>query len=130
MQTKPLDLASTFVVLDPDLAAEPVNVTATIFEELEERYEGFSGHLLVSSFSFDTNWSTWELHPAGDEIVVLLGGEAEMVIDEAGEEVAYRLTEPGQYVIVPRNSWHTGRTASSATVVLITPGEGTANEPI
>ena len=75
-----LDLTSTFVVVQPDHSAVPVAVTPTIFEDLDARFDGFKGRLLVSSFTFESDWSTWEIHPAGDEIVCLLSGDVTLVL--------------------------------------------------
>ena len=97
-----LDLASTFVVIDPDHSATPVAVTPTIFEELDRRFDQFKGRLLVSSFSFDQSWSTWERHPAGDEIVCLLSGEVTLALDRNGIEELVHLRQHGAFAIVPK----------------------------
>jgi len=125
-----LDLASTFVVIAPDHSATPVAVTPTIFEELDRRFDQFKGQLLVSSFSFDQDWSTWEMHPAGDEIVCLLSGEVTMVLDRNGVEDPVHLRAPGSFAIVPKGTWHTARTEVPTQMLFVTPGEGTANRPI
>jgi mannose-6-phosphate isomerase-like protein (cupin superfamily) len=125
--TDKFNLASTFVVVEPCHAAIPVTVTPTIYEELDRRFDRFKGHLLVSSFSFDSDWSSWEIHPAGDEIVCLLSGEATVVFDRNGVEKAVSMREPGTFVIVPRGTWHTARTSVPTTMLFVTPGEGTQN---
>jgi mannose-6-phosphate isomerase-like protein (cupin superfamily) len=125
-----LHLASTFVVIDPDHSATPVAVTPTIFEELDRRFDQFKGRLLVSSFSFDQSWSTWEVHPAGDEIVYLLSGEAALVLDRNGTEEIIHLREPGAFAIVPKGTWHTARTSVPTQMLFVTPGQGTDNRPI
>jgi hypothetical protein len=51
-----LDLTSTFVVVQRDHSAVPVAVTPTIFEELDARFDRFKGRLLVSSFTFESDW--------------------------------------------------------------------------
>ena len=102
---KPLDLASTFVVLQPDQSAAPVPVTPTIWQALDRDFEGFSGRVLVSCFSFESDWDTWEMHPAGDEIVCLLSGRASFEFEGRGHVA--ELSVPGTYVIVPRGTWHT-----------------------
>ena len=38
-----LDLATTFVVVEPNLSVVPVAVTETIFDELDRRFAGFKG---------------------------------------------------------------------------------------
>jgi mannose-6-phosphate isomerase-like protein (cupin superfamily) len=125
-----LDLASTFVVVGPDHSAIPVAVTPTIFEELDRRFDQFKGRLLVSSFTFDQSWSTWEMHPAGDEIVCLLSGDVTMVLDRNGTEDLIRLREPGSFAIVPKGTWHTARTSVPTQMLFVTPGEGTDNRPV
>jgi quercetin dioxygenase-like cupin family protein len=125
-----LHLASTFAVLGPDLRATPVEVTPRIFQELNERFHGFKDRVLVSQFSFDADWTSWERHPAGDEIVCLLAGEATFVIDRDGVREEVRVSKPGSYVIVPKGVWHTARTSVHTTMIFVTPGEGTENKPV
>jgi mannose-6-phosphate isomerase-like protein (cupin superfamily) len=127
---RPLDLASTFVVIDPNHSATPIAVTPTVFEELDRRFDQFKGRLLVSSFRFDQSWSTWEIHPAGDEIVCLLSGEASLVLDRDGTEEIIHLREPGAFAIVPKGTWHTARTSVPTQMLFVTPGQGTDNRPI
>ena len=91
----PFDLASTFVVIGPQHAAVPVTVTPALFEELDRQHEQFKGRLLVSSFAFAADWTTWEMHPAGDEIVCLLTGRATLVLERQGGEEIVRSCEPG-----------------------------------
>jgi mannose-6-phosphate isomerase-like protein (cupin superfamily) len=124
------DLASTLVVVGPQHTAIPVAVTPTIFRELDQRFDNFKDRLAVSCFEFDSDWPTWEMHPAGDEIVCLLSGDVTMVIDRNGVEEAVRLREQGAFVIVPKGTWHTARTSVPTKMLFVTPGEGTQNRPV
>jgi quercetin dioxygenase-like cupin family protein len=124
------DLASTFVVIQPDHSAVPVLVTPTVFDELDRRFDGFEGRILVSSFSFDADWPTWEIHPAGDEIVCLLSGDVRMILDRDGTEDVVHLRVPGSFVIVPKGTWHTARTSTPTRALFVTPGQGTRNKPV
>lgn len=36
---------------------------------------------LVTVSGGDSDWTTWEMHPEGDEILVLLEGRATMILD-------------------------------------------------
>jgi mannose-6-phosphate isomerase-like protein (cupin superfamily) len=130
MRASALDLTSSFVVVEPHHAAIPVAVTPTIFEDLDKRFDHFKGRLLVSSYRFDGDWSTWEIHPAGDEIVCLLSGDVTMVLDRNGAEEVVHLRNPGSFVIVPRATWHTARTSVPTTMLFVTPGEGTENRAV
>lgn len=129
MPSKPLDLSSTFVVIGADGAAVPVDVGPTMYEDLDRNFDGFKGRHLVATYAFDADWPTWEMHPAGDEIVCLLSGEVRMVFDRDGTQEIVHLHTPGTYVVVPRGTWRTARVASAAKMLFITPGEGTQNRP-
>ena len=125
--TKPLDIARTFAVLAPDLGVRPVEVTPSLYADLDRDFGGFGGHTLVSCHDFTRSWSSWERHPAGDEIVMLLEGGARLRLDADGGEQVLLLEAPGSYVIVPRGVWHTADIDRPARLLFLTPGEGTEN---
>ena len=88
----------------------------------------FKGCVLVSTHEFNgLDWPTWEIHPVGDEIVVLLSGAATFVLRGDDGEARVQLAVPGAYVVVPRNTWHTARVCGTTRMLFITPGEGTEN---
>ena len=130
MNMKPgiLDLASTFLVVEPDLRAIPVEVNADIYERLDRDFDHFQDRLLVSCHSFDSDWPTWEIHPAGDETVILLSGQADMVLDRIGTQEVLPLSDTGTCIIVPRGTWHTARISQPTRMLFITPGAGTENQ--
>jgi len=121
-----MNLSSTFVVVNPDHSATPVAVTPTIWQELNQRFDQFKGRVLFSCFSFDSDWETWEMHPAGDEIVCLLAGRASFEFEGRGH--VGELAKPGEFLIVPRATWHTAHTNVPTTMLFVTPGEGTQNK--
>lgn len=125
-----LDLAKTFAVLQPDQRVALVELTPTVYAELDRRFDGFKGRVLVSVFGFAADWPTWERHPAGDEIVCLLSGDATLLLEQEGGPQRIRLREPGTYALVPKGTWHTAHTTVSTRMLFITPGEGTENRPI
>jgi mannose-6-phosphate isomerase-like protein (cupin superfamily) len=124
------NLFDTYVVLGPDQSAVPVEVTPTVFEELDRRFDDFKRRLLVASLRFDKDWPTWEIHPHGDEIVMLLSGAARMVLEEAGSHRTVELSRAGDYVIVPKATWHTARISVPTSMLFITPGEATENRSV
>jgi mannose-6-phosphate isomerase-like protein (cupin superfamily) len=124
------DLASMFVVLQPDQRAALVENAPGVFEELDRRFNGFKGHALIASFAFDADWPTWERHPAGDELVCLLSGRATMILDRDGTRETVELQHAGEYVLVPKGTWHTARTTVPTTMLFVTPGEGTEMRPL
>ncbi len=120
-------LAEAFAVLKPDLSVETISVSPTVFEELDSKFNGFKNHVLISEFEFTEDWPTWEQHPAGDEIVVLLSGKAELVLRKDNADEFVSLTESGTYVVIPAGTWHTAKTSVPTRMLFVTPGEGTEN---
>lgn len=90
--------------------------------------DGAEGRL-VSLFRFDGDWPGWEMHPAGDEVVVCLSGTMELIQElEDGTHVHTRLS-PGEYAVNPPGTWHTADIEGEATGLFITAGEGTQHRP-
>ncbi|HEX9082088.1 MAG TPA: cupin domain-containing protein [Holophagaceae bacterium] len=121
-------LHQTFLVVDAGLGVHPVPVGPTLYEDLDARFSGFQGCLLVAEYAFDQDWSTWERHPAGDEILYLLEGAAELLLRMPDGIRSRSFDQPGEALVIPRGTWHTARVKGGrARILFITPGEGTAN---
>lgn len=84
---------------------------------------------LMSAFAFSEPWSSWERHPAGEELGLLISGAATVVLDEDGTHREISLSTPGAFVLIPPNVWHTARTAVPATMLFLTAGAGTEHRP-
>ncbi len=121
-------IPETFVVLTPDQSAQPVPVTPSIYQDLQANFDDFKGHVLVSVHVFSEDWKTWERHPAGDEVVMLLTGRVTLHLKTAGAETTTALTAMGEYVVIPRGLWHTAKVSEPTTMLFITPGSGTENK--
>ena len=83
---------------------------------------------LVSLYSFSENWTSWESHPMGDEVVICVTGEITLIQEVAGGTTSVTL-RAGDYAINPRGVWHTADTANHATALFITAGMGTEHRP-
>lgn len=125
--SKPPSMRENVVVVDGGVDAEIIPITDTLWAEIDEKYADFAGRTLISRFEFEADWPTWEVHPAGDEFVVLLSGAAEMILALPGGDASVVLDEPGQFIIVPKNTWHTARVSTPTAMLFVTPGEGTVN---
>lgn len=126
----PQNISSTFVVLDDADKAIPIAVSDRFYEKLEQQFGDFKGKRLVSHYTFEDDWDSWEMHPAGEEFVCLLSGQVDFVLErEEGEEVV-SLNAPGSYILVPPGVWHTAKVHTSSSVLFITPGEGTQSRSL
>lgn len=123
-----LDISKDFIVLSPDKEATIEKFSSGFYEYIDRKYKGFKGHELISAYEFDEDWSSWERHPNGDEIVILLTGQVTFILDTEAGERSVKLTEPGSYVIVPMGIWHTARTNVTSKMLFITPGEATEHK--
>lgn len=83
---------------------------------------------LVSLYSFNENWTSWERHPAGDEAVICTAGEITL-LQELPDGMQSVTLRAGDYAINPRGVWHTADVAGGATALFITSGRGTEHRP-
>ncbi len=123
-------LQSTYAQLRDDLSVAAVPVTDRFWSDLAggRRPELDEGRLVLL-LHHTQSWTTWEMHPAGDELVILQGGEADLRLELDGGEVSVALRKPGDFVRVPRGVWHTARIDRPTALLFITPGRGTQTRP-
>jgi hypothetical protein len=69
-----------------------------------------------------------EMHPRGDEILILLSGSVDVVLEALGGERRIPLRGRGA-CIVPRGVWHGQIVHAPSVMMFITPGEGTEHRP-
>ncbi|MHB8467031.1 MAG: cupin domain-containing protein [Acidimicrobiales bacterium] len=93
----------------------------------EHNSDGDEGRLVMIGTS-GSSWATWERHPAGEEVVVIISGRMTLVQELDGNENRVELTE-GEAAINPRNVWHTANIAEPCRMLFITPGRGTEHRP-
>jgi quercetin dioxygenase-like cupin family protein len=86
--------------------------------------DGAEGRL-VSQYTFTEDWASWEMHPAGAEVVICTAGAMVLVQEHAAGRVTQTPLSAGEYAINPPGVWHTADVAESATAIFITAGEGT-----
>ncbi len=83
---------------------------------------------LVSLHTFSEPWTSWEMHPRGEELVVCVAGRITLIQEVDGEAKSVTLGE-GEAVINPAGVWHTADVDGSATALFITAGVGTEVRP-
>lgn len=89
--------------------------------------DGTEGRL-VSCFRFTEDWAGWEMHPAGDEVVICVEGSMTLIQEIDGREVRTTLSA-GEYAINPPGVWHTADVHGEALGVFVTAGMGTEGRP-
>ena len=90
--------------------------------------DGLEGRL-VSHFTFSEDWTSWEMHPNGDEVVLCLSGEM-LLTQEFPDGLVKQVTlGPGEYAINRREVWHTADIVGAVQALFITAGVGTEHRP-
>lgn len=122
-----LDLSATYLCLAPSGAVTTMPVTPDFWATIGGRTELAEGRL-VAAFECGADWNHWEMHPHGEEVLVMLSGSITMVFDEPGGERLVVL-EAGKACVVPRGTWHRAIVHTPGKMLGITYGRGTDHRP-
>lgn len=116
------DLEDTYLGLSPDGAVHQLPVGPDFFRTFEDNpaLRGF----FASAYEMDADWDHWEMHPAGDEVLVLLDGEAVMILEGDGVERRCPM-QKGTTLVVPAGAWHRAEVKETCRLLAITFGRGT-----
>lgn len=130
MNAPRLDERFIHLGLGAKAVAQPAFDGMDWYEGYGERHadDGAEGRL-VSQYTFTGNWAGWEMHPAGDEVVICTAGAMVLVQELADGRIAEIPLAAGEYAINPAGTWHTADVPGSATAIFITAGEGTLHRP-
>jgi len=125
--TQPFSLNATYVHLRPDDSALAMKGGAEFWAGIEDRRDLEEGRLMGASRQ-TADWDHWERHPAGEEILTLLSGELEIVLQtEAGERA---VLAAGQTLVIPAGVWHRGIVRQPGDLMFVTAGAGTEHRPV
>lgn len=99
------------------------------YEQYERDFasDGKEGRL-VSLYTFDRSWDSWEMHPHGEELVVCTAGEITLW-QELPTGAAAQTLRTGQAIVNPAGIWHTADVTTATTVLFVTAGVGTQHRP-
>ncbi len=75
---------------------------------------------ILSVFDYTTTWPYWERHPAGDELVCLLSGHVELLLDDVEQRQAVILGV-GEAAIVRAGTWHRALVHAPSRLLFVTP---------
>lgn len=133
MAADTIDLSQNYLLLEPNGVAVRLPGAGEFWSQLasgnatdpgiRQLMASEQGRLL-SVVSMAADWTQWEMHPAGDEILFMLEGNATFVLDlpEGAKEVAL---PAGQSLVMPKGVWHTAKVREPARLLAITTGSGT-----
>ena len=123
------DPLRTYVHLPDGPEATLVPVTDDFWQTMHKRTELHEGRLLTATrFQSAADWDHWERHPAGDEVVYLISGAMDFVLQEDDGERVVPL-RAGAACVVPRGLWHRGIVREPSCALFLTRGKGTEHRP-
>jgi uncharacterized cupin superfamily protein len=135
-ETGPFDLSRTPIHLgsrvsadEPALPLPGFGFDGPSFEAYVRAHcaPGAPGRLVMIETT-PQDWPAWECHREGDELVIVLEGEGELLQEIDGEtwRSAFR---PGSAFINPAGVWHTANVRTPMRAIYLTPCPGTQHRP-
>lgn len=121
---RPIDLTETYLQLHDGAEVEMLDVDEQFWETIDERADLQTGRLVMAS-AMTADWDGWEMHPAGDEVILVTEGTVRVHTDGADP---IEVSAP-DLVLMPAGTWHTMDVVEAARVVTITAGAGTQHRP-
>jgi mannose-6-phosphate isomerase-like protein (cupin superfamily) len=129
MNTSALDLFSTFVRLGAQGDAAAVPWTPDFWRRLSVN----EGDRIVGARHGrepgDFHPEEWEMHPHGEELLLLLSGALDVTLDLADGERTIALTS-GEACLVPRDVWHRITMHQPSDLLFVTTPKGTRLRPV
>jgi mannose-6-phosphate isomerase-like protein (cupin superfamily) len=132
-----IDLLKNYLLLEPDGAAVRLPGGGEFWSQVMSgnatdpgvrRLMGSANGRLLSALPMSADWTNWEMHPAGDELLFMLEGKATFVLELADgmKEVAL---SAGRLLVIPKGVWHTAKVNEPSRLLAITAGLGTQHRP-
>lgn len=133
-----IDLLKNYLLLEPDGTAATLPGGGEFWSQLMSgnatdpgirRLMGSANGRLLSAMPMRADWTNWEMHPAGDELLFMLEGKATFVLELPEGPKAVAL-DAGRLLVIPKGVWHTAKVSEPARLLAITAGLGTQHRPV
>ena len=122
-----MELSSTYVHLAGDGTGTPIEVTPAFWAEIAQNADLQEGWL-VALGHHGADWPHWEMHPEGEELLVMMSGALRLTLDDGGP-VRFHDFPAGTAFLVPRGTWHWAEVVEPGDMLSITAGKGTQHRP-
>ncbi|HJQ97671.1 MAG TPA: cupin domain-containing protein [Candidatus Polarisedimenticolaceae bacterium] len=122
----PFDPSRTYVQLLDGGGAVTIDVTPDFWRTTVNRH---ADGRLAFTHHLDRDSPTWERHPEGEELVYLLSGAIDFVLERPDGDEIVRL-RAGLAYLVPRGVWHRQVVRSPGDILFVTAGRGTEHRPV
>lgn len=120
------DLEATYLAVDGKGGVICLPVTDDFWARIET--SPAATRSLMAVYPTTADWPHWEMHPEGDEVLVLLEGHVEMLLDNGGSQRTAEM-QAGATLIVPAGVWHRALVRTPGRLLGLTYGAGTQHRP-
>lgn len=127
--TRAFDLATTYVHLADGGTGAAVEVGPTFWQDLMTGKTDYPGRLAMVG-TFESDWPHWEMHPAGEELIYLLSGAVDVLLDDGETTRTLALRPDAPCLLMPRGVWHRFTVVEPGAALFVTAGEGTQHRPL
>jgi hypothetical protein len=124
-----IDLRKTYFHFRDGGTAEPIAVTDAFWPDVMAGKITLDGRLVTVSHQ-TADWPHWEMHPEGEELVVLIRGSIDLIVERGAQVLEAKLREPGQAWLNLRGDWHRALVHEPSDLLFITHGAGTQHRPV
>lgn len=127
---RPIDLTDTSLHLGTGPDVDVLDVDETFWATIHERTELQTGRLVMASDT-SVDWDVWEMHPEGDELILVATGAVRIHVEhpDRPDLATPVLIEAPHLSLMPAGAWHTMDAMEPARVVTVTWGGGTQHRP-
>jgi mannose-6-phosphate isomerase-like protein (cupin superfamily) len=122
------DLENTYLFIDGVGGVKATPGGAAFWRTVGENPD--AGAILVTVGTGEGDWPHWEMHPQGEEILVLLEGSLHLTFEHPDGRRESFDPEPGATIVVPRGVWHRAERQQGVRMLFITYGAGTTHRPV
>jgi mannose-6-phosphate isomerase-like protein (cupin superfamily) len=105
------------------VAAMEVIDLATVTEEPPSPIGAFEFHDCTVGVASFKGRPPWELHSAGDELLLVFAGECELTVRSPDGDTS-RTLHSGDLAVVPGGHWHCNDSPDGVKMLFITPSAG------
>lgn len=120
----PIHLGSVNDAESPAIALNNFGFDGPSFEAYIGKHCAQGPGRLVMVETTPRDWSHWECHTLGDELVIVLEGKGSFIQESQDGEIVLPVVA-GSTIINPAGVWHTADVSESLRAIYITPCKGT-----
>jgi mannose-6-phosphate isomerase-like protein (cupin superfamily) len=128
MGEQAFSLLRTYLLLRGDGAAERIDLDENFWSDVKGGRRRLDGRL-VGATRLSAAIDHWEMHPAGDEVLIRLSGAFQVVLEQDGLRRTVELGPGAPGCVVPRGVWHTILVREPGELLFLTAGEGSQHRP-